>query len=61
MLIQEEARLKKQEGSGHSINLIYSGAFKVKPHKINKRLEPNKVSQGNMKGKTAIKCRFYNK
>jgi len=61
MLAQKEARLKKQEGSGLSIYLINSRAFKVKPHKFKKKLEPNKVSYGDRKGKTTIKCCFCNK
>ena len=32
----------------------------MKPHKFKKRLEPNKVSHGDRKGKTTVKCRFSN-
>ena len=56
MLTQEEARLKKQEGGNHTVNLVSSGALKVK-----KKKETTKASQGDKKEKSAMKCRFCNK
>lgn len=49
MLAQEESRLKKQEGGNHTVNLVSSGALKVKPNKFQKKKEPTKASQGDKK------------
>ena len=51
MLTQEEARLKKQEGGNHTVNLVSSGALKVKPNNFKKKKEPTKASRGDRKEK----------